>query len=70
MKGPMRIRKMLAVIAVIAAIAAVAPLSAGQTLPDANTWKIDPSHSAANFSVRHLMISTVRGKLGPVNGTV
>ena len=27
-------------------------------------------HSAANFSVRHLMVSTVRGQLGPVTGTV
>jgi polyisoprenoid-binding protein YceI len=61
------IRKLLVV---MIAIAAAARLSAGQTLPDANTWKIDPAHSAANFAVRHLMISTVRGKLGPATGTV
>ena len=24
-------------------------------------WQIDPAHSAAHFSVRHLMISNVRG---------
>src|SRR5262245_42274757 len=35
-----------------------------------NQWQIDPSHSAAGFSVRHLMVSTVRGQLGAVTGTV
>jgi polyisoprenoid-binding protein YceI len=35
-----------------------------------NEWRIDPDHSAAHFSVRHLMVSTVRGQLGAVNGTV
>jgi polyisoprenoid-binding protein YceI len=33
-------------------------------------WRIDPSHSAANFSVRHNVVSTVRGQLGRVSGTV
>jgi polyisoprenoid-binding protein YceI len=36
----------------------------------ANQWRIDASHSAANFSVRHLMVSTVRGRLGPISGTI
>ena len=35
-----------------------------------NQWTIDPSHSAAHFSVRHMMVTTVRGQLGPVSGTV
>ena len=34
------------------------------------TWRIDPSHSSAQFSVRHMMISTVRGQFGGVKGTV
>jgi polyisoprenoid-binding protein YceI len=33
-------------------------------------WDVDPSHSSANFKVRHLMVSHVRGELGPVTGTV
>jgi polyisoprenoid-binding protein YceI len=33
-------------------------------------WRIDPLHSSAQFSVKHLMISTVRGQFGGVNGTV
>jgi polyisoprenoid-binding protein YceI len=32
-------------------------------------WRIDPNHSAAFFSVRHLMISTVRGQFSGISGT-
>ena len=36
-----------------------------------NQWTVDGSHSAANFSVRHMMVTTVRGQLGPIPaGTV
>ena len=35
-----------------------------------NQWRIDGSHSAANFSVRHMMVSTVRGQLGRITGTL
>jgi polyisoprenoid-binding protein YceI len=34
------------------------------------TWDIDTSHANAGFRVRHLMVSHVRGHLGPVTGTV
>jgi polyisoprenoid-binding protein YceI len=34
-----------------------------------NTWKIDPNHTAAQFSVRHMGISTVRGAFTKVSGT-
>jgi polyisoprenoid-binding protein YceI len=34
------------------------------------TYKIDPAHSAAQFSVRHMGISTVRGAFSKVTGTV
>lgn len=39
-------------------------------LAAASTWEIDAGHSAAAFSVRHLMVSNVRGELGKVTGTV
>jgi polyisoprenoid-binding protein YceI len=32
-------------------------------------WKIDPAHSAAHFSVRHLMISNVRGEFTKITGS-
>jgi polyisoprenoid-binding protein YceI len=34
------------------------------------TWNIDPAHSHVEFSVKHLMISTVRGRFGIVRGTI
>jgi polyisoprenoid-binding protein YceI len=34
------------------------------------TWQVDPSHSHVEFGVRHLMISTVKGRFGDVAGTV
>jgi polyisoprenoid-binding protein YceI len=33
-------------------------------------YTIDPSHSTAEFSVRHLMISNVKGRFGKLSGTV
>lgn len=36
----------------------------------ASTWTIDPAHSSAQFAVRHLMVTTVRGTLGAVRGTL
>ncbi len=34
------------------------------------TWQIDPAHSQLEFAVRHLMISTVRGRFSDVEGTL
>jgi polyisoprenoid-binding protein YceI len=34
------------------------------------TWTIDASHSLVEFSVKHLMISTVKGRFGEVQGTI
>ncbi len=34
------------------------------------SWRIDTLHSSAQFSVKHMMISTVRGQFGGVKGTV
>ena len=31
---------------------------------------VDPTHASAQFKVRHLMVSYVRGELGPVSGQV
>lgn len=33
-------------------------------------WRIDPTHTNVEFGVRHLMISTVKGRFGAVEGTV
>lgn len=34
------------------------------------TWTIDTAHSSAQFGVRHMMVSTVRGTFGKITGTV
>jgi polyisoprenoid-binding protein YceI len=36
----------------------------------ASTWEIDPSHSAIEFSIRHMMVSTVKGVFEKFKGTV
>jgi polyisoprenoid-binding protein YceI len=54
-------------------IAVTAGLAAALSLPAAaatSTWQIDPAHSAAQFAVKHLAISTVRGAFTSVKGTV
>jgi len=65
---------------------AQAPPAAGQQAPPAapgaqpqrppqaplgpTEWAIDGGHSAANFSVRHNVVSTVRGQLGQITGKI
>jgi polyisoprenoid-binding protein YceI len=36
----------------------------------AQTWNIDPAHSRAMFTVRHLGIANIRGDFGGVTGTI
>src|SRR4051794_40113018 len=36
----------------------------------AGTYTIDPVHSEVGFSVRHLMVSKVKGKFGTFTGTI
>lgn len=43
-----------------AAIAAAEPVQ----------YQIDPSHSSVQFSVRHMMVSNVRGEFGKLSGSV
>jgi polyisoprenoid-binding protein YceI len=54
----------------VAPVLALAPAAPGQAPSRPNTWAIDPNHSAAGFSVKHMMVSTVRGSLGKVSGTI
>jgi polyisoprenoid-binding protein YceI len=35
-----------------------------------STWTFDPAHSAAEFKVRHMMISNVKGQFSGIKGTV
>lgn len=35
-----------------------------------SSWSIDVSHSTAEFSIRHLMISTVKGRFSGIEGVI
>jgi polyisoprenoid-binding protein YceI len=53
--------------------ASITALTAAMSWPAAGAgteWKIDSAHAAAQFAVKHLMISTVRGEFKGVTGTV
>ncbi len=43
-----------------------------QTIPGyiAGTWSIDPVHSDISFTVRHMMVSKVRGRFATYEGTI
>jgi polyisoprenoid-binding protein YceI len=43
---------------------------AESTAAATTTWSIDPAHTTVEFSVKHLMISTVRGHFGAVTGSI
>ena len=34
------------------------------------TWKLDPSHTLVEFSAKHMMITTVKGRIADVEGTI
>ncbi len=36
----------------------------------ASTWDIDPAHTSIEFSVRHMMVSTVKGQFEKVKGSL
>jgi polyisoprenoid-binding protein YceI len=44
--------------------------TAVQTLKGRTVWAIDPTHTNVEFAVRHLMITTVKGRFAEVSGTV
>jgi polyisoprenoid-binding protein YceI len=41
-----------------------------EAAPGLTTWTIDASHSNVEFAVKHMMITTVRGRFTDVSGTV
>jgi polyisoprenoid-binding protein YceI len=39
-------------------------------LPQTATWKLDPAHSSVEFAVKHMMMTTVRGRFKEVSATL
>jgi len=51
-------------------IVLLAAVAAGPAAAAEGVWEIDPAHSSVQFSVRHMMVSNVRGEFRKVTGTV
>ena len=51
------------------AFLSVVVMLAASAVAEVQTWQIDPNHTAAQFSVRHMGISTVRGAFTKVSGS-
>jgi polyisoprenoid-binding protein YceI len=49
---------------------AIAMIVALPILAQADTWQIDPAHTNVEFTVRHMMISNVKGQFQKTSGTV
>jgi polyisoprenoid-binding protein YceI len=45
-------------------------MSANAPQTRTTTWNIDPAHTTAEFKVRHMMITNVKGQFRPVTGVV
>ena len=41
-----------------------------RTQTQTSVWTIDPSHSSVEFSVKHMMFATVKGRFSDVQGTI
>src|SRR5438105_1899498 len=47
--------------------------AAVQAAPEAGSktiWKLDPTHTIVEFSAKHLMITTVKGRIADIEGTI
>ncbi len=54
----------------LSALAVATALFFALTAAAQENWQLDPAHSSAQFAVRHLGVSTVRGAFTKVSGTV
>lgn len=53
---------------ILAALAVVLAPALG--LAEASTWNLDPNHTHASFTIRHLVITNVRGEFQKASGTL
>jgi polyisoprenoid-binding protein YceI len=50
-------------------LALAAVLAPALSFADTSAWSIDPAHSHASFTIRHLVISNVRGEFTKLSGS-
>jgi polyisoprenoid-binding protein YceI len=54
----------------LALVTGFVALSASLAMAQTSTWAIDPAHSEVDFSVRHMSVSNVHGRIGGVQGNI
>ena len=45
-------------------------MAGGTAVQTGTTWRLDPTHSSVEFSVKHMMMTTVRGRFKNVTATL
>jgi polyisoprenoid-binding protein YceI len=50
--------------------ATMTTMATNERIGGVTTWKLDGTHTEVEFSVRHMMITTVRGRFGEVEGEI
>ncbi|MDP3769306.1 MAG: YceI family protein [Dehalococcoidia bacterium] len=45
-------------------------MTSAPVLAPTRTWTIDPAHSIAEFAVKHLVVTTVKGRFRDLDGTI
>src|SRR6476660_9252561 len=45
-------------------------MTATATQAPTSTWNIDPAHTTIEFSAKHMMITTVKGRIADVRGAI
>jgi polyisoprenoid-binding protein YceI len=63
-------RKIMQALGKSAIFAGVLTLVTAAASAQVSKWQIDPAHSEADFTVKHMGISNVHGRLGNINGTL
>src|SRR5262249_54425301 len=46
------------------------PMSANAPQPIMTTWTLDPAHTTAEFKVKHMMITNVKGQFSGITGSI
>ena len=56
-------------VSALAATTTLFSFSPATAKDEAKNWNIDTAHSSANFAVKHMMVSNVRGRFPKVKGS-
>jgi polyisoprenoid-binding protein YceI len=55
---------------IVRSVAVALVLAPALAFGQASTWSIDPVHTHASFTIRHMVISNIRGEFSKVTGTL